>query len=277
MKPFGFWFTKQHAALQFTFILIFTSGTATPAQTTRDATATHAGTHSDPERLTIPARTILPVILNQGLSTKNSHVGQAISGRLAQAVPLPNDGKLKAGAKVRGTILSVSTVSKNGDAEISFRFTEIEFHHGTLRIVAHLRALASFMEVQYAQIPEASPGFGTPYRWVTTEQIGGDVKYGVDGPVTDNSGETVGRGTAEGVLVRVTKSPGAACRGDFEDRDRLQALWVFSSDACGVYGMPGLKILHAGRTEPLGEIVLSSETGGVNVRAGAGLLLRLIE
>ena len=47
------------------------------------------------------------------------------------------------------------------------------------------------MEVQYAQIPDASPGFGTPYRWVTTEQIGGDVKYGVDGPVTDNSGETV--------------------------------------------------------------------------------------
>ena len=86
MKPFGFRFTK-HAALQFTFILIVTSGTAAPAQTTRHATATHAGTHSDPERLTIPARTILPVILNQGLSTKNSHVGQTISGRLAQTVP----------------------------------------------------------------------------------------------------------------------------------------------------------------------------------------------
>jgi hypothetical protein len=280
MHSSRFRFTR-HATLRIVFLLlIFASGTANPAQT-KHALAAAASNASDrqaePQPLTIPVGTILPIALNKGFSTKTAQPGQAISGRMAQDVPLPNGGKLKTGAKVSGTILSVYAAGKNGDAKISFRLTSVEFRHGTIPIVATLRALASFMEVQYAQIPDASPGFGTPYRWVTTDQIGGDVKYGVDGPVTDSSGETVGRGTAEGVLVRITKPPGSACRGDLENSDRLQALWVFSSDACGVYGMPGVKILHAGRTEPVGEIVLSSDTGEVNVRAGAGLLLRLIE
>jgi hypothetical protein len=275
MKPFGFRFEKHAAHLLAFFVLICASGTAVPAQSKSSINA--ADNRTDAEHLTIPADTILPVILNHGFSTKNAHGGQAIAGRIAQDVPLPNGGKLASGAKVRGTILSVSAAGKKGSAEISFRFSEIEFRHRTIPIVANLRALASFMEVQYAQTPEAPPGFGTPYRWATTDQIGGDVKYGVDGPVTDSAGETIGRGTDEGVLVRVTKPSGSACRGDLEGTDRLQALWVFSSDACGVYGMPGVKIRHAGRTEPSGEIVLSSDTGEVNVRAGAGLLLRLIE
>jgi hypothetical protein len=131
------------------------------------------------------------------------------------------------------------------------------------------------MEVQFAQIPETPPGFGTPYPWVTTDLIGGDVKYGVDGPVTDSASQTLGKGTSNGVLVHVRARPGSPCRGDSGDAGRLQALWVFSSDACGVYGMDRVKIEHAGRTAPAGEIVLSSDVGDVNVRSGSGLLLRV--
>lgn len=90
-----------------------------------------------------------------------------------------------------GTILSVSPAGNSGGARISFRFDHIEIHHRRIPIVVDLRSMASFMEVEFAQIPETTPGFGTPYVWATTHQIGGDIKYGVGGPITDQWSHTL--------------------------------------------------------------------------------------
>lgn len=77
------------------------------------------------------------------------------------------------------------------------------------------------------------------------------------------------------MLVRLSSRPGSSCRSAVEGNDRLQALWVFSSDACGLYGFPDLEIKHTGRTGPLGQIILSSTSGHVHISAGSGLLLRV--
>ena len=226
--------------------------------------------------LQIAAGTILPVRLNHGFSSKKTHVGQFIMGRIMQDVPLPNSEKIPEGARVLGTTLSVTPAGRGGGGQISLRFDEIEVHHRKAAIVTDLRAIASFMEVQYAQIPETAPGFGTPYTWVTTDLIGGDVKYGVGGPVTDSASQVVGQGTFSGVLARARARSASHCRGELNSEDRLQALWVFSGDACGVYGLNGLKIVHAGRSAPVGEIFLAVDGGEVNVRAGSGMLLRVV-
>lgn len=52
-------------------------------------------------------------------------------------------------------------------------------------------------------------------------------------------------------------------------------MWVFSGDACGAYGLEDLKIAHAGRNDPQGTIVLTSESSKFKLRNGDGLLLRV--
>ena len=236
----------------------------------------HDAGSGNQESFQVPAGTVLPVRLNHGFSSKTARAGQAITGRIMQDVPLPNNGKIPEGAKVLGTIVSVVPAQNSGNSKISFRFDALQIHHRRISIVTNLRALAGFMEVQYAQTPETSPGFGTPIPWVTTSQIGGDEVYGVGGPVTDQSSTTVGKAVFGGVLVHVRAQPGSKCRGALDAEDRLQALWVFSSDACGLYGMAGVTLVHAGRTEPAGEVILAADGRDVLVRGASGMLLRVL-
>ena len=88
-----------------------------------------------------------------------------------------------------------------------------------------------------------------------------------------NASEVVGKSVGDGVLARPRE--GAECRGELEGNDNPQALWVFSTDACGAYGIEHLRIVHAGRTDPVGKIVLASGTQNVKLRNGDGLLLRV--
>ncbi|MCU1297191.1 MAG: hypothetical protein JWO91_1469, partial [Acidobacteriaceae bacterium] len=104
--------------------------------------------------------------------------------------------------------------------------------------------------------------------------IGGDVVYRGGGPVTHGS-EFVGTPVANGVLARVQASPMGNCRGETNDDNLPQALWVFSVDACGLYGFPDLNLIHAGRSSPVGQITLGSTRGNFNVSSGSGLLLRV--
>ncbi len=223
---------------------------------------------------TIPPGTILPVALNSSLNSRKAKVGQVITGRVMQDVPLPR-GTIHAGARVIGHITNVKPADGADGAQLSFRFDKLMISKQTsVPITTNLRALASMMAVEQAQLPESGPDRGTSENAWTTDQIGGEVVYRGGGPVA-NGLMPVGEPTTNGVLVHLSAKPGSKCRGDIEGTDRLQATWVFSSDTCGVYDIPNLEIAHAGRTNPVGEITLASDKGDVNVRAGSGILLRV--
>jgi len=226
--------------------------------------------------LRLPPGTILPAKLEHGISSKKARSGETIVLRLMQDVPLPDGGKIRESSRIRGKVVEATPAAKNSGGRLVMRFDELDVRHERITISASLRAIASLSEVQEAEIPVASIGFGTSYNWATTRQIGGDVRYGLDGPVTDSHNNEVGRGEYIGALAHVRANSEGGCRGAMED-DRLQALWVFSSDACGVYGLDGTEIAHAGRDEPVGTIVLKMQRGDVNLRGGTGMLLRVIE
>jgi len=222
----------------------------------------------------IPVGAILPVQLNSSLRSDKARAGQQVSARIMQDVPLPDGHKIHAGAKVIGHIVSATPAVNGMMADLSLRFDTLAMGRRSVPIITNLRALATMMDVSEAQVPESGPDRGTSENEWTTFQIGGETVYR-GGDVAHGSNIIGNSVVGGGVLARVTSIPGTKCRGDMSRNDQRQALWVFSSDACGLYDLPGLTLAHAGRSDPIGEIKLLSDRGNVKVRAGSGMLLRV--
>jgi len=224
----------------------------------------------------IPVGTTVPISLEHELSSKALAKGQRIESRLMQEVDLLGGEKIPAGAKLHGMILAVDPAEKG--ASITFRFDSLESRHNTIPIVVALRAMATLRAVQAAQAPYELATSGTPAEWATTLQIGGDRRYGSGGKVTNRRGRTVGKALADGgVLARLEDAPGSPCAGWPNSASPVQAVWVFSAAACGLYDLNDIQLAHAGNSEPLGEITLTKQEGEIKIMKSSALLLRVVK
>lgn len=215
----------------------------------------------------LPAGTLLPVALGHGINAGKLHAGDQIHARVMQSIP---GTAVRRGARVVGRVVAVSSGS-NGPAKVAIRFDAVRSQGRVIPVSTDLRAVASPMEVQMAQVPVDMSSRGlTPETW-TTQQIGGDQVYRGGGPVA--RGETpVGKPVPYGVEAVPQPSANGPCRGA-QGNGQPQALWLFSANACGVYGFGNLRIERAGRSS--GTIVLSSNAGNLKVGGGSALLLHV--
>jgi hypothetical protein len=223
----------------------------------------------------IPVGTILPVTLLQNLSVEHAQAGQEIEARVKQDVPLSKHEKIPVNSRVIGKIVSVAKAADGSNIDVSFRFEKIEHRKELVPIAVSLRAMASYQAVRVAQTPFTGADSGTPPGWANTTQIGGDIRYGDGGEVRNLHKQPVGKGVVGGVLVHVRAQPGTACDGP-ENSDRLQALWVFSADACGVYAMRGVHIAETGKKDPIGLITIRFEKAEMEIAADDAMLLRVV-
>ncbi len=227
------------------------------------------------DKLKIPVGTVLPVSLEHSLSSKDSVKGEAIEGRIMQDVLLPGEGKISAGSKILGTIVDV--VSAEQGASITFSFSSVESHHDSLPVVVALRVMAPFEDVQAAQTPYQDSGTGSVNSWATTLQIGGDVRYGDGGKVTNSHNRKVGKATQNsGVLALLQDSPGSPCAGWPSATEGPQAVWIFSTSACGLFDLKKMRIAHAGNKDPLGQITLAKSDGDIKIMKSSAMLLRVV-
>jgi hypothetical protein len=220
----------------------------------------------------IPAGTILPIQLDKPISVKNAQSDQAIEASVMQDVPLPA-GKIPMKTKAMGTVVSVAKDADGTGLKLTFKFTHLEDKKDRVAIVAYLRAMAGPLAVRSSQMSGTGADTGSPTGWQTTMQVGGDVRFGDGGKVVHGK-EVVGKGVIGGVLVHISANPALGCEGP-DGADTLQALWVFSSNACGVYGIKGAKIAHAGKGAPVGEITLHFSKDDMKLEPGTGILLRI--
>ncbi len=223
--------------------------------------------------LEVSPGTILPIRLNTSLSTAKSKPGDVITGRIMQDVPLALGSLLQVGSKVIGHIVDVSSPTKHALASITFQFDKLISSGQTIPIKTNLRAIAGRVTVMQAEVSN-----GNPHDYFLPSLIGGDIAYQSEGgAVTAPNGMVVGKSVKDGVLdqVRASSRQGRDCRGPVDGKGSPAAMWFFSSDACGTYDLPQIRVSHAGRTEPIGVIILISEKGQFNLARGAGMLLRV--
>ncbi|MGB6133741.1 MAG: hypothetical protein WCC14_11085 [Acidobacteriaceae bacterium] len=209
----------------------------------------------------IPPGTVLPLRLDTGINAHKLRVGEEIRATVMQNI---SGTPIRRGAHVLGHVIGVTPT------QVSLRFDTVVWHGERIPVRTNLRALASMMAVDAAYVPEEEASRGlAPENW-TTEQIGGDMVYRGGGPVTSGSMK-VGWSTAYGVRGQLIGN--GPCRAAVDGNENPQALWLFSTNACGVYGIPGLTIAHAGRKTAT--IELLSENGKLNIRSGGAMLLRV--
>ncbi|HUO16858.1 MAG TPA: hypothetical protein VMX38_17880 [Verrucomicrobiae bacterium] len=222
----------------------------------------------------IPPGTILPLQLSTTIRSRNDRPGLKVTARIRQDVPLSAGSKIPANSRVIGEIVAVTPASPTRPGEVTVRFDKVIMGKQRIPVVTDLRALANMMDVSQAQIPMAGPDRGTSEADWVTEQIGGDLNY--HGAYVTNGSTVVGRSmVGDGVLAQVRSGPQERCRGEVDGNDQVQALWLFSSDACGLFGYPDLILAHTGRRNPVGEFRLTARRGDLTIRGGSGLLLRV--
>lgn len=218
----------------------------------------------------IPAGTIIPVSLDHGINANHAHPGQQFRAEVMQNVP---GTSIRRRAKVFGHVVA-ATPSSSGGARLEISFDAVQVHGQRIPLKADLRALASYVEVGSAEVPEDMSERGTTPETAITQQIGGERVYRGGGPVAAGD-TTVGEPTAYGVLGAPRAQSGQPCRGVVDHNTRQQAFWLFSTDACGVYGFENLRIVDAGRGDASGRITLATEKGKLVLGGGSGMLLRV--
>jgi len=141
--------------------------------------------------------------------------------------------------------------------------------------MTNLRTIASYLAVRDAQTPLTGADGGTRAGWATTVQISGHIRHGDGSLVRNLQKQNVGEGVLGGVLVHIKANPSMGCRGPVGE-DTLQALWVFSADACGVYRLRGADIVLGDPRRRPGEFTLHFKKRDMKLASGRALLLRVI-
>jgi len=224
----------------------------------------------------LPVGLILAARLKDTLKLKDLQTGSIVEMQVMQDTPLPDRDKIPMNALVRGSVVGATRESDGPGVNISFAFTQVADKDQNFSIATSLRAVASYLAVRNAQTPLNGIDTGSPPGWANTVQVGGDIRYGDGGPVRNRHKQKVGKGVLGGVLVHISANPSLGCDGPIKGEDYLQALWVFSSDACGVYGMKEVRLSHSGNSDPVGEFTLHFEKDDMRLEAGTAFLFEVL-
>jgi hypothetical protein len=220
----------------------------------------------------IPAGTVIPIMLNTSLNADKDKAGKNIEGKVMQDVITPLGFTITKGSRISGQVVSAG--KSDSGSTLVLKFDSIQDRGRTIPLTAAVLAVASMQSVAQAQAPiNSNPDTQSANGWVT-RQIGGDVvnrgrnKVGTAGGLTGTWLE------GSSVAIKLTPNADAGCPGG-PGYDRPQAVWIFSSSACGTYDLGNARIASSGATAPLGNVSITSDRN-IQIRGGSGWLLMTV-
>jgi len=161
-----------------------------------------------PKGTPFPLGMIIPVSLEHSLNSNELSKGEILEGRVTQDVPLPDKSMIPSGSKIIGTVLkSIPAGPDETGATITIRFDSLEFHSQVYPISVGLRVMAPFSAIQNSQTSKQTSSVDAPSGWSNSVQIGGDIRYGNGGKVTNKHKRVVGKGVPDGVLGHLDDAP----------------------------------------------------------------------
>jgi hypothetical protein len=222
----------------------------------------------------IPSGTLLPAMLDDTVDSEKSKPGEAISAKLRQEVSLPGGRKIKRESKILGHVVAVSAASDGSPYQVTIKFEQIEVDKRPVNISVGLRAVASMELVAQSRQPaNANSGNGTSVWDLNLSQIGGQIAYNGQKVVKWN-GQVVGRIPQPGAVLGVPMAnPELGCAGPGTNNSE-QAFWVFSTNACGIYGDKDMTLASGIGGTNSGQIVFKSPKK-ITIRGGSGWLLQV--
>jgi hypothetical protein len=220
----------------------------------------------------IPAGTVIPIMLRSSLNAAKDRVGKKVEGRVMQNVRIPSGRTIKEGSRMIGHVVNLTQPGSSGSS-IVVKFDALEEEGRTTALTTRLLAVASTASVRDAQLPITANSDTEPVSQWVTRQVGGDVVRRGQRRVASHEGALGTWVGGSSVLIKLTPNPKAGC-SEGPGYDREQAVWIFSSAACGAYGL-NVKIASAGTAPPLGEIEITSRRN-VDIGDGSAWLLTVV-
>jgi hypothetical protein len=172
-----------------------------------------------------PPGATLPITLSKSVNPLHMAVGQPITARFIQTVPVSTQAYLPDKVEVVGRFVSY------GSTSLSILFTELRWKDQIVPIHLQLVSAASPRSIFEASMPLGGGDRGTsnPGDW-TTRQVGGDEVYrsAGRGKVYDRYSQPVGYADLNGVY----QDPSSV-------GDVAHAMGPFSTTATGLHGLTG--------------------------------------
>jgi hypothetical protein len=215
----------------------------------------------------LPPGTTVPLMIRQTLKSLHAHVGDAVDAVTLQEVEVNGVSVLLPGTRVVGHVVAAHGILGGNPSVLAIQFDGIETRGKIMPVHLALRALADHTSTLDASTPHFYDERDTVGRY---DLVGGDMFLRDDPKVVDHAAQVVGYHLGESVYGRLRAATAgdltcAATRGE-------ESLAVFSPDACGLYGFPGV----TAEPMPGASLTIVSHVHDVRIYAYSAALLQVV-